>query len=122
LGFDANDPKAYARPFKYDEAIKIYGRNTGIVRWNLHKALNSVVQGSSADMIKVALVLCRRAGFIPHITVHDENDYSFKSRKDAKIVHDIMVNDTAKYLKLTVPLKVDVELGHNWGHCEKVVI
>jgi len=105
-------------PKKYDEALKTFGRP--IQRYFLHKALNSVVQGSSADMIKVALVLCRRAGFVPHLTVHDENDYSFKSRSDAKIVHDIMVHETADYLKLTVPLKVDVDLGKDWGHCEKV--
>jgi DNA polymerase I-like protein with 3'-5' exonuclease and polymerase domains len=105
-------------PLKYDEAIAKFGRPVN--RYFLHKALNRIIQGSSADMIKVAMVLCRRAGFIPHLTVHDENDYSIQNRKDAQTIHDIMVHDTAKFLKLEVPLKVDIEVGPNWGECVKI--
>jgi DNA polymerase I-like protein with 3'-5' exonuclease and polymerase domains len=118
LGFRADDPRAYAKPFKYKEAVEFYGGS--VQRWFLHKALNSIIQGSSADMIKVAMVLCRRAGYIPHLTVHDENDYSIRNRKEAKEIHDIMVNDTRDFLQLTVPLKVDVEVGPNWGECELI--
>lgn len=105
-------------PKKYEEAVKEFG--LPVQRYFLHKALNAIIQGSSADMIKVALVLCRRAGYIPHITVHDENDYSIENRKQAKEIHDIMVYDTADFLGLKVPLKVDVEIGPNWGNCELV--
>jgi DNA polymerase I-like protein with 3'-5' exonuclease and polymerase domains len=104
-------------PKKFDEAVKEFGRP--VQRYFLHKALNRIIQGSSADMIKVALVLCRRAGYIPHLTVHDENDYSIENRKQAKEIHDIMVYDTAKFLGLSVPLKVDCEIGPNWGECGK---
>lgn len=121
--FDLYGPPRWSpglKPKKYDEAIKEFGRP--VQRYFLHKALNSIIQGSSADMIKVALVLCRRAGYIPHLTVHDENDYSIKNRKEAKEIHDIMVYDTAKFLKLEVPLKVDVECGPNWGECQKITL
>jgi len=121
--FDLFGPPRWAQgiiPLKYDAAIEKFGRPVN--RYFLHKALNRIIQGSSADMIKVAMVLCRRAGYIPHLTVHDENDYSINNKKQAKEIHDIMVHDTAKFLKLEVPLKVDVELGPNWGECEKVDI
>jgi len=119
--FDLYGPPRWSKgivPKKYEEALKEFG--TPIQRYSLHRALNGIIQGSSADMIKVAMVLCRRAGFIPHLTVHDENDYSVENEKQAKIIHDIMVHDTADYLKLQVPLRVDVELGPNWGECEEV--
>lgn len=119
--FDLFGPPRWSKgivPKKFDEAVKEFGMP--VQRYFLHKALNSIIQGSSADMIKVAMVLCYRAGYIPHLTIHDENDYSIENLKQAKEIHDIMVHETAKYLKLTVPLRVDVEIGDNWGECELV--
>lgn len=121
--FDLWGPPRWSKgiiPKKYEEALKEFG--APIQRYFLHKAMNSIVQGSSADMIKVALVLCRRAGYIPHLTVHDENDYSIQNRKQAKEIQDIMIHDTKEFLKFEVPLKVDTEIGPNWGECEKVLV
>jgi DNA polymerase-1 len=121
--FDLWGPPRWSKgiiPKKYGVALEEFGRP--VQRYFLHKALNRIIQGSAADMIKVAMVLCRRAGYIPHLTVHDENDYSIENRKQAKEIHDIMVYDTAKFLGLEVPLRVDVELGKNWGECQKVDI
>lgn len=100
-------------PKKYDEAVKEFG--LPVTRYFLHKVLNRLIQGSSADMIKVAMVLCRRAGYIPHMTVHDENVYSVRNLKEASEIQRIMVKDTAEYLGLTVPLVVDTEIGKSWG-------
>lgn len=76
-----------------------------------HKSLNALVQGSSADMMKKAMLDLYKEGIVGHITVHDELDVSVKSKKEAKQIADIMEN----CVQLNVPLKVDVEIGPNWG-------
>lgn len=77
-----------------------------------HKALNSAVQGSSADMIKKAMVDIHEAGLgCLHTTIHDELGLSFTSMKEFGQVVDLMLN----CIKLQVPLKVDAEYGPSWG-------
>jgi DNA polymerase I-like protein with 3'-5' exonuclease and polymerase domains len=44
-------------------------------RYFVHKAMNAVIQGSSADMIKKAMVNLYKKGEVPHITIHDELDF-----------------------------------------------
>lgn len=103
-------------PKMYEDALKEFG--IPVQRYFLHKALNSLVQGSSADMIKMAIILVyRELGKVPYMTIHDENDYPLANDKEAKMIHDIMTETVEKYLKLEVPLKVDVEIGPNWGEC-----
>lgn len=99
-------------PKKLDEAIKEFGMP--VTRYFLHKALNRLIQGSSADMIKVSLVLLYRAGIVPNMTVHDENDFSFKTLEECIAARDIMTVDTAKFLGMTVPLVCDMGLGRTW--------
>ncbi len=79
-----------------------------------HKALNRIIQGSSADQTKTALVEIDRLmpdTFI-NLQVHDEIDGSFGSEKEAKQVGEIM-RDCVK--SEHVPFMVDVEIGPNWG-------
>lgn len=76
-----------------------------------HKALNALVQGSSADMMKKAMVDLYKEGIVAHITVHDELDLSVVDRDEAQRIATVMEN----CVELNVPLKVDVETGPNWG-------
>jgi DNA polymerase I-like protein with 3'-5' exonuclease and polymerase domains len=76
-----------------------------------HKALNALVQGSSADMMKKAMVDLYKEGIVAHITVHDELDLSVVDRDEAQRIATVMEN----CVQLNVPLKVDVETGPNWG-------
>lgn len=79
-----------------------------------HKALNAIIQGSSADMIKQALVDLHDAGHVIYNTVHDEVDCPVRDVKHAKEIVDILVN----CVQLEVPLRVDAELGPSWGETE----
>jgi DNA polymerase I len=85
-------------------------------------AINSVVQGSAADLIKVAMRnLHRRLAKEKRpskllLQVHDELVFETPqdaAEADAGIVREEMVN-AGKELKLTVPLKVEVGWGKNW--------
>lgn len=77
----------------------------------LNKALNRLIQGTSADMTKTALLEMYRQGILPHGTVHDEIDISTSDPKIVKIARDIMTD----CFPLTIPISVDVGGGRNWG-------
>ena len=82
-------------------------------------ALNTPIQGTSADIIKKAMVLIHqklkennlKSKLI--IQVHDELVFDcLKEEQEQviKIMKDVMEN----VIKLKVPLKIDVEYGNNW--------
>lgn len=85
-------------------------RNSGTYEW-LHKALNRLIQGSSADQTKMAMVRVFEAGLPIQLQVHDELDSSVESESQAHDIAEVMRN----CVKLRVPSKVDVELGVSWG-------
>lgn len=76
-----------------------------------HKALNRLIQGSSADQTKQAMIDADEAGFELQLQVHDELDFSTDSREEAEMLAEVMRN----CVPCNVPAKVDVELGPNWG-------
>jgi DNA polymerase I-like protein with 3'-5' exonuclease and polymerase domains len=76
-----------------------------------YRALNRLIQGSSADQTKKALVDGDAAGHFIQLQVHDEIDGSFESVKQAEDLAEIMSN----VYPLRVPFKVDVETGSSWG-------
>lgn len=77
----------------------------------VHKALNRLIQGSSADQTKLALVQVEEAGHYLQLQVHDELALSVESPDEAQRVAKIMRDG----VPLLVPSKVDVELGASWG-------
>jgi DNA polymerase I-like protein with 3'-5' exonuclease and polymerase domains len=115
--FELWGPTKYSsgvRPLPRLDAIQEFGYP--ITRWFVHKAMNALVQGSSADMVKAAMVELHKAGDIPHITIHDELDLSVADEAHARRVRQAMLD----CVKLEVPLKVDVELGPSWGEAKEV--
>jgi DNA polymerase I-like protein with 3'-5' exonuclease and polymerase domains len=101
-------------PLKKDLAEEKYG--LPLKRYFVHKAMNAVIQGSSADMIKQAMVNLYAKGEVPHLTIHDELDFSIRDLDHARMIRDELLN----CVNLQVPLKVDCELGPNWGEAEEV--
>lgn len=85
----------------------------GQFEWT-HKALNRLIQGSSADQTKLAMVEIDAAGEPIHIQVHDEIGTSVQDEAQARRIADIMES----CLPLQVPSKVDVELGPSWGEAK----
>ena len=82
-------------------------------------ALNTPIQGTSADIIKKAMVDIKRAFIKENIKskmilqVHDELVFDcLESEQDkvTNIVKEVMENT----YKLNVPLKVEIEFGKNW--------
>lgn len=105
----ANRQETRAVPRRQVEANAAWP-NQVIVRAYTHKALNSLIQGSGADMNKYSMVRMHdELGVVPYLTVHDEIDHG-GDKKTAMQVQEIML--TA--LKTTVPMKVDTSSGEHW--------
>ena len=115
--FNLWEPDGYARgiALPYDQAIQRYGH---IKRAYLYKALNYKLQGSSADMMKAAMVKCYEDGVfamtgIPRLTVHDELDFSDVGGQDEAFAEMRRIMQTI--ILLRVPVVCDLETGPNWG-------
>jgi len=88
-------------------------------------AINAPLQGTAADMIKVAMIEIEEKIKDPDIKmllqVHDELIFEVKEAKakqTAKKIKDIMEG----VIKLRIPVVVDVSAGNNWGEMEKFEI
>lgn len=79
---------------------------------NERKALNNLIQGSSADQTKLAMVKIYEAGYKLQLQVHDECDTTVYSKDEALGIAEIM----RTCVDLKVPSVVDVEIGDSWGH------
>lgn len=85
-------------------------------------AVNSPIQGSAADLIKVAMINVNNMLHheMPHtkmiLQVHDELIFEVpeKDLEEAKQLVKTEMEATGKKLGLSVPLKVDLGTGHNW--------
>lgn len=90
-------------------------------------SVNGPVQGSSADIMKLAMALLykefRSRGWLQErrvlvtITIHDELVFEIREEgagEVVEVIEEIMVDKAAAPLKWLVPLKVDVEFGDNW--------
>tara|TARA_R100000700_G_scaffold1282_1_gene3258 strand:- start:852 stop:2717 length:1866 start_codon:yes stop_codon:yes gene_type:complete len=113
--FDTWEPKAFGihKPLPLWQAEKEYGRD--LKRAWTYKALNRLIQGSSADMTKKAMVDLYEQGVVSHIQVHDELNCSIESEEQAQKIKEAMENT----VQLKVPLKVDMDIGSSWGEMKK---
>ncbi len=83
-----------------------------MVRADARKALNSIIQGSAADMTKLAMLnTWRETGIVMQLTVHDELDLSVGCVEEIREVHARMVGA----MPLHVPVLVDLGLGDDWA-------
>lgn len=102
-----------------EAARKFQERNGGrIQRAKTHKALNGLLQGSAADLMKKAMVEMFEAGvfdiIVPHLTVHDEMDVSVPKTREGASAWAEMEHIMTTTLELDVPILASKKLGTNW--------
>jgi DNA polymerase I-like protein with 3'-5' exonuclease and polymerase domains len=101
---------------------ELYSRDWGLRSYAERQAVNSKIQGSAADLMKLAMVrtfagLREIPGAQMNLTVHDELVLSAPTRyaeRAAEILHDGMTGEGIQKL-VKVPLKADVQIGDRWG-------
>ena len=83
-------------------------------------AINMPVQGTSADIIKVAMVdLCREVSKRQLkskllLQVHDELIFEVP-QDELETMRQLVSEVMSTALELSVPVKVDIKMGNNWG-------
>lgn len=115
---DVDDKKTRGLP--YNLAILKWGN---VQRAYLHKSLNRRLQGTAAEVIKVAMLRCWKDGVfdrtgVPRLTVHDELDFSDPGGVDDAFDEMEHIMETA--LQLRVPIRVEQEQGPTWGDGTKI--
>jgi DNA polymerase-1 len=98
---------------------KIHSKNFGERSFAERTAMNTPIQGTAADIIKVAMVRLdremreRKLSSRMLLQVHDE--LIFEVPPDELSVMQTLVRQEMEHaLELSVPLKVDVNYGKNW--------
>jgi len=103
----------------------IAGRRSHLVSVDkAYKMLNSLIQGSAADIMKKALLDIFNSGLLDivqwHVTVHDEIDFSVpKTAEGLRAIMAIQKIMEVGY-KLKVPIIAELEMGEDWGHLNLV--
>ncbi|MDE2975119.1 MAG: DNA polymerase I [Gemmatimonadota bacterium] len=95
--------------------------------WNVRQfgervARNTPIQGTAADLIKVAMIRIRRAlrgtpGVRMVLQVHDELVFEVEEERVAEVTETV-VGTMESAMQLNVPLKVDVGTGRTWYDCK----
>jgi DNA polymerase I-like protein with 3'-5' exonuclease and polymerase domains len=115
--FDWWEPARYSQDSGGWQAV--CGRKAAEDKWpkerlrraNTHKALNSLIQGSAADMTKMALVQgYEQQKRLPYMQVHDELDGPAESQNDAEKWQHLCEN----CVELRVPVRADLSYGEHW--------
>jgi len=98
---------------------EIHNQNIAVRQFAQRQAINTPVQGSAADLMKIAMIRIdeglRCQGFSSKmlITVHDELVFDMVPDEEKDLV--ILVrNEMEQALELSVPIKVSVRKGNNW--------
>ncbi|MGG3561629.1 DNA polymerase [Neobacillus rhizosphaerae] len=111
-----NKKKYPQLPYKLKQKFQAVKKSVERVR---RQAVNAIIQGSSADIMKIAMLrmdaFLKSKGWSLMATVHDE----LLMIADDTITHEeiIRMNDCMRLcVELEVPLKTDVEVMATWGN------
>ncbi|MBI3755897.1 MAG: DNA polymerase I, partial [Deltaproteobacteria bacterium] len=91
-----------------------------IRRFGERIAINTPIQGTAADIIKVAMIniFRRLKNEILQsrmlLQIHDELIFE-APEKEIELMKELVKNEMETAAKLSVPVKVDINIGRNWG-------
>lgn len=122
--FDLWEPKWGDRSSKalpHQLAVEEHGSK--VVRAYTHKALNALLQGSAADLMKEAMRQIHRSKVasvinVPLLTCHDELGHSVPRTKAGREAINEVKHIMENCMKLKVPILADQSFGKNWGSCK----
>lgn len=109
-------------PYKKSRALIEYP-DRALQRAKTYAALNRLLQGSAADMMKKGMVDIWEAGICdvlgaPLNTVHDELNWSQPTGKIAEEAMKESILLMEKAIPLSIPVTCDREIGLNWGEIQ----
>ena len=86
-------------------------------------AVNSPIQGSAADLIKIAMISIHRKmkeeNFKSKLILQVHDELIFDTHVDEiESLSKMVVKEMKEAMKLIVPIRVDTKIGNNWGECK----
>lgn len=78
------------------------------------QAINYIIQGSAAEIVKMAMIDCAKAGFKSILQVHDELIFELKDGVALPLIKNIMEN----VMPISVPIDVDIRVGNSWAEAK----
>jgi len=103
----------------------INNRNMALRQFSERQAINAPMQGTAADLIKLAMVNVSRQirkaklSSTMIMTVHDELVFDVL-QEELKALTDLVRHEMEGAMELSVPLKASIKVGHNWLEMESV--
>ena len=93
--------------------------NKNVQHFGERVAMNSPIQGTAADIIKIAMVNTSRAlkeaGIDAKIILQVHDELIIESHRDcADMAYQILKNAMENAIELSVPLSVEAQIGENW--------
>ena len=102
----------------------IHNRNMGLRQFAERQAINAPMQGTAADIIKIAMVKISRQLSAQKLsstmimTVHDELVFDVP-QEEVKSMVSLVRQEMEGAMDLSVPMKTSIKVGPNWLEMEK---
>jgi DNA polymerase-1 len=104
----------------------INAKNIGLRQFNERQAVNAAIQGSAADLIKLAMINIQneldknkmQAKMV--LQVHDELVFDFLLDEKEQLIK-IVKEGMEGAIKLDVPIKTSLKIGKNWAEMEEML-
>jgi len=122
-----NDTLEFARKHGYVETLlgrrrylsNINSKNSAVRMAEERQAINMPIQGTAADMIKLAMIdiyrEMKKKKMKSHMILQVHDELVFESPKsELEVLEKIVVEKMKNALKLSVPIDVEVGTGPNW--------
>ena len=102
---------------------ELAGKNKILQHFGERVAMNSPIQGTAADIMKIAMIRVaeklKNSGLRAHLIlqVHDELLIE-AARADADLVLDLLIHEMEHAVDVGVPLDVEAAIGDTWYDCK----
>ncbi len=98
---------------------EIFSSNKNLQHFGERVAMNSPIQGTAADIIKIAMVSVakelKEKGIDAKLILQVHDELLIEAHRDcADEAYNILVNSMENAIKMAVPLDVDAHIGNNW--------
>ena len=96
---------------------EIHSKNFNVRQFAERIAINTPIQGTAADMIKVAMIKIHKkiAGMKSRMVLQVHDELVFDTHKDElDDMKSLVTSGMEKAVKLKVPIAIDLGAGDNW--------
>ncbi len=104
---------------------EVHNKNLAVRQFAERQAINAPIQGSAADLIKVAMVRIdgwmKREGMRSRmiLQVHDELVFEM-TKKEERVLPELVRREMEGVMELRVPLKVTLKAGADWSRMGEI--